>query len=128
MSISATSRREEKYITKREGWAAGGSKEEDSASESDFYITFQGPEEHVFSLLEAVPGKRRTGGEACCRNVEDRYQNRFSVKLTEKKLKEKKMDNHPFQENCHETKAPLHNKEIVGKGNLDRATRKLTSE
>ena len=54
-SISAASRREERVSTdsKKKGCAAGFSKEEDSASESDFCVTLQGPEEDVFALLEA---------------------------------------------------------------------------
>ena len=52
-SILATSRREERVSTesKREGCAAGGSKEEDSASESDFCVTFQGPMGDVLCLI-----------------------------------------------------------------------------
>ena len=37
------------------------------------------------------------------------------------------MDSHQIPENCLEIKAPLLNKEIVEKGNLDRASRKLDS-
>ena len=37
------------------------------------------------------------------------------------------MDNHPVPEKCLETKGPLHNKEVMEKGNMDRATRKLDS-
>ena len=75
-SISAASRREERVSTdsKKKGFATGGSKEEDSAGESDLCVTFQGPEEDVFALLEADLEKRRTGWEACRRKACEHYQ------------------------------------------------------
>ena len=131
-SISATSRREERVSTtvstdsKKEGCAAGGSKEEDSASESDFCVTLQGPEEDVFALLEVDLEKEEQTGKPVAEKLANITQNRFSVKLSEEKLKEK-MDSHQILENCLEIKAPLLNEELVEKGNLDRATRKLDS-
>ena len=44
---------------------------------------------------------------------------RFSVKLSENKLKEN-LDSHLIPENCMEIRAPMLNVEIVEKGNLDR--------
>ena len=127
-SISAASRREERVSTdsKKKGCAAGGSKEEDSASDSDFCVTLQGPEEDVFALLEADLEKEEQAGKPVAEKLANITKNRFSVKLSEKKLKEK-MDSHQIPENCLEIKAPLLNEEIVEKGNLDRATRKLDS-
>ena len=48
---------------------------------------------------------------------------RFSVKLSENKLKEN-LDSHLIPENCMEIRAPMLNVEIVEKGNLDRTARK----
>ena len=126
-SISAASRREERVSTdsKKKGCAAGGSKEEDSASESDFCVTLQGPKKDVFALLEADLEKEQAG-KPVAEKLANITKNRFSVKLSEKKLKEK-MESHQIPENCLEIKAPLLNEEIVEKGNLDRATRKLDS-
>ena len=91
----ATSRREERVSTesKNKGCAAGGSKEEDSASESDLRVKFEGPEEDVFSLLEADLEKEEQAGKPVSDKLANITYNRFSVKLSEKKLKEK-MDNH----------------------------------
>ena len=112
---------------RKKGCSAGGSKEEDSASESDFCVTLQGPEEDVFALLEAdLEKKEDQAGKPVAEKLANITINRFSVKLSEKKLKEK-MDSHQIPENCLEIKAPLLNEEIVEKGNLDRATRKLDS-
>ena len=105
--ISAASRREERVSTdcKKKGCAAGGSKEEDSASESDFCVTLQGPEEDVFALLEADLEKEEQAGKPVAEKLVNITKNRFSVKLSEKKLKEK-MDSHQIPENCLEIKAP----------------------
>ena len=120
-SISAESQREERVSTesKKKGCAAGGSKEEDSASESDFCVTFQGPEEDVFALLEADLEKEEQAGKPVAEKLANITKNRFSVKLSEKKLKEK-MDSHQIPENCLEIKAALLNEEIVERGNLRR--------
>ena len=90
-SISAASRREERVSTdsKKKGCAAGGSKEEDSASESDFCVTLQGPDEDVFALLEADLEKEEQAGKPVAEKLANITKNRFSVKLSEKKLKEK---------------------------------------
>ena len=49
--------------SEREGCAAGVSKEEDSASKSDFCVLFQGFEEDMFSLLEADLEKEEQVGK-----------------------------------------------------------------
>ena len=90
-SISAASRREERVSTdsKKKGCAAGGSKEEDLASESDFCVTLQGPEEDMFALLEADLEKEEQAGKPVAEKLANITKNRFSVKLSEKKLKKK---------------------------------------
>ena len=90
---------------RKKGCAAGGSKKEDSASESDFCVTLQGPEEDVFALLEADLEKEEQAGKPVAEKLANITKNRFSVKLSEKKLKEK-MDSHQIPENCLEIKAP----------------------
>ena len=80
----------------------------------------------MFALLEADLEKEEQAGKPVAEKLVNITKNRFSVKLSEKKLKEK-MDSHQIPENCFEIKAPLLNEEIVEKGNLDRATRKLNS-
>ena len=80
----------------------------------------------MFALLEADL-EQEQAGKPVAEKLANITENRFSVKLPEKKLKEK-MGSRQIPENCLEIKAPtLLNEEIVGKGNLDRAARRLDS-
>ena len=106
------------------GCARGGSKnthrDTDSISESDFcIIVAQNEENDVFSLLEAELHIEEKEGKHVAEKLAKVARNRFSVKLSENKLKEK-LDSHLIPE----IRAPVLNVEIVEKGNLDRTARK----
>ena len=55
-------------------------------------------------------GKKEQAGKPVAEKLANITKNRFSVKLSEKKLKEK-MDGHQIPENCLEIKTPLLNEE-----------------
>ena len=88
----------------------------------------QNEENDVLSLLEADLDTQEKEGKpvAHCffaEKVAYVARSRFSVKLSENKLKEK-LDSHLIPENCTEIRAPVLNVEIVEKGNLDRTAGK----
>ena len=96
----------------------------DSLSESDFCIAVARNEENdVFPLLEADLDIQEKEGKPVAEKLAKVARSRFSVKLSENKLKEK-LDSHLIPENCTEIRAPVLNVEIVEKGNLDRTARK----
>ena len=82
-------------ITKSEdGWARGGSKnthtDTGSISESDSCITVaQNEENDVFSLLEADLDIQEKEGKPVAEKLAKVARSRFSVKLSENKLREK---------------------------------------
>ena len=74
----------------------------------------------------SVRGRPRHTGErrkTCCKKLAKVVRSRFSVKLSENKLKEK-LDSHLIPENCTEISVPVLNVEIVEKGILDRMAKK----
>ena len=73
----------------------------------------------MFSLLEAELHIEEKEGKHVAEKLAKVARNRFSVKLSENKLKEK-LDSHLIPE----IRAPVLNVEIVEKGNLDRTARK----
>ena len=77
----------------------------------------------MFSLLEADLDIQEKEGKPVAEKLAKVARSRFSVKLSENKLKEK-LDNHLIPENCTEIRAPVLNVETVEKGNLDRTARK----
>ena len=74
-------------------------------------------------MLEADLDIQEKEGKPVAEKLAKVARSRFSVKLSENKLKEK-LDSHLIPENCTEIRAPVLNVEIVEKGNLDRTARK----
>ena len=106
------------------GAAARTHRDTDSISESDFCITVaQNEDNDVLSMLEADLDIQEKEGKPVAEKLAKVARSRFSVKLSENKLKEK-LDSHLIPENCAEIRAPVLNVEIMEKGNLDRMARK----
>ena len=77
----------------------------------------------MFHLLEADLDIQEKEGKPVAEKLAKVARSRFSVKLSENKLKQK-LDSHLIPENCTEIRAPVLNVEIVEKGNLDSTARK----
>ena len=77
----------------------------------------------MFPLLEADLAIQEKEGKHVAEKLAKVARSRFSVKLSQIKLKEK-LNSHLIPENCTEIRAPVLNVEIVEKENLDRTARK----
>ena len=77
----------------------------------------------MFPLLEADLAIQEKEGKHVAEKLAKVARSRFSVKLSQIKLKEK-LNSHLIPENCTEIRAPELNVEIAEKGNLDRTARK----
>ena len=109
-----------------DGWARGGSKNTQRHRLHQWkWFLYHCSTKWRQRCVVYVRGRPRHTGErrkTCCRKV-SKSRSRFSVKLSENKLKEK-LDSHLIPENCAEIRAPVLNVEIMEKGNLDRMARK----